>query len=361
DNPNVFQICTLHRTRSELRKRQEIGRGLRLPVMANGHRCHDPDLARLTVVANESYDSFARRLQAEIAEECEVDFGERVIDKRALRELALRDGWRDDPEFLALWARIGRPLRPTFQFPQETLTEACVAAVAAIPTGQPGAVVARRGRLELERDGVHATALEGPRRTDIAPVDGPSGASLPNPLASLQRETGLTRRTLAHVLVASNRLDDLCRDPVGFLDAASAAICGATRRIAARHATYDCQSENPVSSAGFEGRLGTRAGRHVVPMRHAIHLGVPARNEREARWLESLDRDDAVRHVLRWPTWHRVDSPMGALDLGWIVARTDGITCYPDAAVIEDAAHNACIRAACAALDVTLGDRLVSN
>ena len=37
DNPNVFQICTLNETHSELKKRQEIGRGLRLSVNQEGH------------------------------------------------------------------------------------------------------------------------------------------------------------------------------------------------------------------------------------------------------------------------------------------------------------------------------------
>src|SRR5690606_30428641 len=41
DNPNVFQICTLNETRSAIRKRQEIGRGLRLPVDASGRRVRD--------------------------------------------------------------------------------------------------------------------------------------------------------------------------------------------------------------------------------------------------------------------------------------------------------------------------------
>ena len=30
DNPNVFQICTLKQSDSEIRKRQEVGRGMRL-------------------------------------------------------------------------------------------------------------------------------------------------------------------------------------------------------------------------------------------------------------------------------------------------------------------------------------------
>jgi len=48
DNPNVFQICTLNETKSEIKKRQEIGRGLRLPVLESGERCFDTSINRLT-------------------------------------------------------------------------------------------------------------------------------------------------------------------------------------------------------------------------------------------------------------------------------------------------------------------------
>lgn len=61
DNPNVFQICTLNETVSETRKRQEIGRGLRLPVDAKGKRVRDKNINVLTVVANETYERFRAR------------------------------------------------------------------------------------------------------------------------------------------------------------------------------------------------------------------------------------------------------------------------------------------------------------
>lgn len=75
DNPNVFQICTLKQSSSEVRKRQEVGRGLRLCVNQNGERMDTNVLGNdvhnvnvLTVIASESYDSFAKGLQTEIAE-----------------------------------------------------------------------------------------------------------------------------------------------------------------------------------------------------------------------------------------------------------------------------------------------------
>jgi type III restriction enzyme len=75
DNPNVFQICTLNETRSAMKKRQEIGRGLRLPVDQNGQRVFDESINKLVVMANESYEDFARALQTEYEEDCGVTFG----------------------------------------------------------------------------------------------------------------------------------------------------------------------------------------------------------------------------------------------------------------------------------------------
>ncbi len=75
DNPNVFQICTLNETRSALKKRQEIGRGLRLPVDQNGLRVFDDSINKLFVMANESYEDFAKALQNEYEEDCGVTFG----------------------------------------------------------------------------------------------------------------------------------------------------------------------------------------------------------------------------------------------------------------------------------------------
>lgn len=75
DNPNVFQICTLKQSGSEVRKRQEVGRGLRLCVNQNGERMdvnligddvHNVNV--LTVIASESYESFVKGLQTEIAD-----------------------------------------------------------------------------------------------------------------------------------------------------------------------------------------------------------------------------------------------------------------------------------------------------
>ena len=75
DNPNVFQICTLNETNSEVKKRQEIGRGLRLCVNQKGERLHGSSINTLTVMANESYDEFAKKLQTEYEKDEGIRFG----------------------------------------------------------------------------------------------------------------------------------------------------------------------------------------------------------------------------------------------------------------------------------------------
>lgn len=65
DNPNVFQICMMRESNSDLDRRQTIGRGLRLPVRQDGTRVMERSVNQLTVIANESYTEFATSLQNE--------------------------------------------------------------------------------------------------------------------------------------------------------------------------------------------------------------------------------------------------------------------------------------------------------
>ena len=79
DNPNVFQICTLNETTSVVKKRQEIGRGLRIPVDFEGKRVFDESLNKLTVVVNETYEEFCKKLQTEYQDDAGVVFGKITV------------------------------------------------------------------------------------------------------------------------------------------------------------------------------------------------------------------------------------------------------------------------------------------
>ena len=107
DNPNIFQICTLKKSNSEISKRQEIGRGLRICVNSNGDRMDYRELEddffninNLTVIASESYDSFAKALQSEISANLSRKsfdkFEQKIFIDRELVNKIYRDFMKND-------------------------------------------------------------------------------------------------------------------------------------------------------------------------------------------------------------------------------------------------------------------------
>ena len=93
DNPNVFTLCTLKKSDNEIAKKQEIGRGLRLPVDIYGNRHKDQEYNVLTVVANSSYDEFSKSLQKSYnedsgfdREEVDINVAYRVFKEAGLRQ-----------------------------------------------------------------------------------------------------------------------------------------------------------------------------------------------------------------------------------------------------------------------------------
>lgn len=99
DNPNVFQICTLKNSASTTRKRQEVGRGMRLCVDQDGNRIDEArvgsrvqEINKLTIIASESYEAFAKGLQEEIAEA--ISDRPKVVDQLFFRNqtITLHDG-----------------------------------------------------------------------------------------------------------------------------------------------------------------------------------------------------------------------------------------------------------------------------
>ncbi len=127
DNPNVFQVGFLRQTRSDRERRQQIGRGLRLPVDQSGRRVNDVGLNRLTLVVDESFSEFKDGLNAEYvvgaprgetAETPEIDNAD---DEVVIRR---RDDRFTSPEFTSLWERIRYKARYRVSLKGDELREA---------------------------------------------------------------------------------------------------------------------------------------------------------------------------------------------------------------------------------------------
>lgn len=107
DNPNVFQIGFLRHTRSDTERRQQIGRGLRLPVNQDGIRVADPAINRLTLVVDESFAEFRDGLNAEyIAAGGKPGGTPEVEDADSEVVIRRRPALFQSPEFTELWKRI---------------------------------------------------------------------------------------------------------------------------------------------------------------------------------------------------------------------------------------------------------------
>lgn len=174
DNPNVFQICTLNQTVSEIKKRQEIGRGLRLAVNQQGERVFDEDVNVLSVVANESYQSYASRLQSEYVEAGQTP-PPRPTDAtrvKAQRNEAIFSG---SQAFRDFWTKLQRHTTYHINVDSAALVEACVERLNNRPVPQ-AVVVVERGdfvvtEYALELVSVSGAAAEASARLRISKKD----------------------------------------------------------------------------------------------------------------------------------------------------------------------------------------------
>jgi type III restriction enzyme len=124
DNPNVFCICTLNTTKSENRKRQEIGRGLRLARNEKGEQVKDRDINILTVVANESYENYVRLLQSEYAESGDIT---PPVPTNAKRYKAKRnDIIYNNIDFRIFWKNLAKKTDYIINIDTEQLIGQCV-------------------------------------------------------------------------------------------------------------------------------------------------------------------------------------------------------------------------------------------
>ena len=151
DNPNVFQICTLNQTVSETKKRQEIGRGLRLCVDQTGERVQGDEINVLTVVANESYQSYASGLQKEYVQDGDGSAAPPPPSDARRRSARRRDKlFISHPAFAAFWDKLARRVNYTIHLDTERLVKRCVERLNAERYPEPRIVI-QKGEFVVHR------------------------------------------------------------------------------------------------------------------------------------------------------------------------------------------------------------------
>lgn len=214
DNPNVFQICTLNETTSTIKKRQELGRGLRLCVNQNGERVYDEQVNILTVIPNESYEQFASSLQQEYIDDCGVKF-EKTHIKNAENErtVTYRFDAFTDPLFLQIWERIRQKTKYRVAFDSDELIKLASQALNKMPAIAKPRIEIKKARLiQNSETGVQTEEVY----SDYQYLD--KKIAIPDILKALQNKTGLTRQTLVEILKKSGRIDEIKNNPQRFIE-----------------------------------------------------------------------------------------------------------------------------------------------
>lgn len=321
DNPNVFQICTLNETHSEIKKRQEIGRGMRLPVRVNGERCFDAVVNKLTVIANESYQEFAKRLQTEIEDECGVKFDSgRIKNKRERRKAALKKGWILDPNFLELWERIKHRTRYSVKFDTQTLVSGAVKLLKDEPPIKVPAFAVQVAEIGFAESGLQTTVVAA--REERIKND---AASIPDMLGYLQKETELTRATIADILAGSGRLGEAAVNPQQFLDQALSCIRRTLHDLMVDGIKYERIEGAEYKMMLFESKELESYLSSMLEVDHSIYDYIVYESDTEKHFAEALDKRHDIKLFVKLPPWFKVDTPLGTYNPDWaIVKEQDG-------------------------------------
>lgn len=321
DNPNVFQICTLNESRTEMRKRQEIGRGLRLPVDASGERSFDPNINKLTVIANESYADFAAALQNEIEEETGVKFENRIVNKRRRRKANLKENWRIDDDFKELWSRIKRKTRYSVDYDTQELVSRASEAIREMPDIDPPKIRVEKGELRLGVGGFETGLLAS---RDSKAAYGPT--RIPDLLGYIQRETELTRGTIVEILAQSGRLNDVKVNPQQFMDGATRAIRKALDGLMVDGIKYEPVPgpDGEYEMLLFEDKEIEGYEDRMMDVEKSIYDAIEYESGPEERFAKDLDTRTDIKLFVKLPPWFKVETPIGTYNPDWAIVKEPG-------------------------------------
>lgn len=108
----------------------------------------------MTVIANESYDDFAKALQQEIEQDCGVDFSGHIKDKGKKRKVNLRKGFEADPKFLEIWGKVKFRTRYSVLYNTDDLITLAAKAVKDMPETKKSTIRSTKKRLLITDEGV---------------------------------------------------------------------------------------------------------------------------------------------------------------------------------------------------------------
>ncbi|MCC5939648.1 MAG: DEAD/DEAH box helicase family protein [Lunatimonas sp.] len=319
DNPNVFQICTLNETKSDIKKRQEIGRGLRLAVDQDGKRPYDRNINRLTVVANESYDDFAKALQKEIEEDCGVAFTGRVKNKQTRTAVNYRKGFEADPRFLEIWERLKKKTTYKVDYKTDELVGRAAKALKELPAIHAPSIRSTKVQISMTDGGID-TLYAGDKLESY----GGYTWKIPDVLGYIQSKTELTRSTIEQILTQSDRIGDILVNPQLFLDLAIQAITRILHGLMIDGIKYQKIGSTEYEMSLFEAQeleiyLNDFSYKVKDASKTIYEEYVPLDSGVESRFAQDCESSEQVKFYFKLPNWFKIPTPIGNYNPDWAV------------------------------------------
>ena len=319
DNPNVFQICTLNETKSDIKKRQEIGRGLRLSVNQNGKRIFDQNINRLTVIANESYDDFAKALQREIEEDCGVNFTGRIKNKNKREKLNYRKGFEADPKFLQIWEKIKFHTKYSVDFQtNDLITLAAKAMKEMVETKKPS-VTSNKQKVILTDEGITGQLVSD----TVSPNYGRS-FEIPDMLAYIQGKTELTRTTILDIVKKSDKISELLINPQMFMDNATKTIKSVLYELMIDGIKYEkignkLYEMTLFDDDSFEIYLDSFTHTVTDPSKTIYENYIPLDSGVENQFAKDCETSENIEFYFKLPNWFKIPTPIGNYNPDWAI------------------------------------------
>ncbi|MEY3784293.1 MAG: hypothetical protein RLZZ230_615, partial [Candidatus Parcubacteria bacterium] len=320
DNPNVFQICTLNESNAYVKKRQEIGRGLRLPVNHEGARIFDTSINILTVIANESYETFASTLQAEIEDETGVTFdSSRIKNKRKRKTVNLKKQWDLDEKFLALWERIKYKTNYAVSFSEKMFIKKAGEAVSQIVSQAPRIRTDVASLAFDERRGILSTVRKVTSSNRFA-----QSLPVPDMIRYISNHTKLRPTTIVEILKVSGK-DTLTKarsNPQHFMDSAVQIIKNTMQTMIIDGIKYEKIGDEIYDmkifqDAEIESYIDNV--RTVHDKAKTLYDHVVFDSEIENSFAAELEARDEIEFYVKLPPNFKINTPLGKYNPDWAI------------------------------------------
>ncbi|MBU2622009.1 MAG: DEAD/DEAH box helicase, partial [Proteobacteria bacterium] len=297
----------------------------RLSVNQDGLRIQDTTINRLTVIANEAYEDFARQLQTEIEEDCGVSFKGRIKNRQKRATVKYRKGFELDDKFREIWDKIKHQTTYKVDYDTSELIKKASKALNQMPTIKKAVIKATKTALKFDDAGI-VSEIKASYTTALAGI-----FRIPDVLSYIQERTDLTRSTILEILLQSGRISDVMINPQLFLDNTVSAVNDVLTDLMIDGIKYE-----KIGAKEYEMRLFENYEIHINELTFKISRKdktiysnlVPLDSNVEYDFARECEERDDIEFYFKLPFWFKIQTPIGKYNPDWALIKKNEKTVY---------------------------------